>query len=88
MAQIDGVVFQHMGTVQITKNITYSASQFADLFTGADIFIFKSNIPAKISVNKTPPFEMKKNDFTYYDGSTTLNYVFDRDCLIAVGKLR
>ena len=88
MAQIDGVVFQHMGTVQITKNETYTASQFVSLFTGANIFIYKSKTPAKVSINKTPPFEMKKNDFTYYDGSTTLNYVFDRDCLIAVGKLR
>jgi len=85
MAQI---TFQYLGTIQINKNETYTASQFATLFAGADVFILKSKTAVNVSINKTPPTEIKKNDFTFYDGITALSYVFDRDCLIAIGKLR
>jgi hypothetical protein len=88
MAQPSHFRIQYLGSVEVEANKQYTASDFATSFPTANTFILKSkstsNVPIKVSINATPAFEIKYDETTAFDGTSSLTYVFNQKCLIAI----
>lgn len=90
MAQPVNFRFQYLGAIEAKAGEEYAASDIiADSkFTNATAFMLKTDQtrkdPVKVSINKTPQFPIYLNEISAFDGTASLTYVFNKDCIIAI----
>lgn len=90
MAQPTSFRLEYLGAIEVKANKEYTASAIVNMFTGSNVFILKSkatsNNPIKVSINKTVAFPVEYNEINAFDGTSSLSYVFNQNCIITICK--
>lgn len=76
---------EYMGAIEVQRGKLYTSAQVLSPFIGATCMKMKTD-GVSVSVNGTDAFLTHFDDESYI--TTGHTYIFDRDCVIAIGKYK
>jgi hypothetical protein len=75
---------EYMGAVALEGNKSYTSTSILTAFPTANVMKMKTTGVA-VSINGTAMFETSFDDESYIS-STSKSYIFNKNCVIAIGK--
>ena len=76
---------EYLGAVEVTANKTVNLSDIHIKYPTATVLKIKTD-GVSVSVAGSPMFMTSFDDESFVPTSTSRTYIFDKDCIIAVGK--
>lgn len=83
MAQLN--IVEYLGSVEAEANKTINLSDIHSIYPDATALIMKTK-DVSVSISGSPAFLTSFNDESHITTSASRTYIFDKNCIIAVGK--
>jgi len=81
---------QYIGAIEVQAGVEYTSASIISTYPTATVMKLKQKTnasddgkPVRVSVNKSPMFEVAIDDESFI--ATGMTFVFSKDCIVAVG---